>query len=372
MKPKVCQFTIIHRLEDERIFHKECKSLAKQMDVTLVSTSDETKEHQGIHVVGIGYPKGAWKRFKKIFSVIPLLVKQKADIYHFHDPELIFTGYILKKFYGKKVVYDVHEHYTMKFLGRDFGKMSLIKKPMIKIWTWLESYIGNRMDMAVAADSVTVQQFSKTKSIVIGNFPPLSFVNGIEPKGVVEKDEEFRVVYVGAIHEMRGLRKSVEAIEKVKYKNIKLHIIGDCKFPELTRLFQSSERVVFHGRIPWEKLNLELKKCHVGLALLQPIPGFLYYPGENIVKLFEYAGMGIPYLISNFPRLTNFVNKNGGGLLVDPTDTDAIARAIERLYEDNELYQRLSREGIAMVKNQFNWDLQEEKLINAYQEILSK
>lgn len=371
MKGKVCQFTIIHRLEDERIFHKECMSLSKELDVTLISTSDISSQRNGINVIGIGYPKGVVQRFKKIFSIIPLLLKQKADVYHFHDPELIVTGFILKKIYGKKVVYDVHEHYTQKFLAKDFRKFSFFKKPLIKLWTWLETSMGNQFDLAVAADPITVQQFRKTKAIVIGNFPPLSFVNGSTVNMDPVAEEDFRVVYVGTIHEQRGLRKAVEAIEKVKYPNIKLHIIGDCKFPELTKLFQSSERVVFHGRIPWEKLNLELKKCHIGLALLQPTPAYLYCPGENIVKLFEYAGLGIPFLISNFPRLTNFVNENGGGLLVDPTDTNAIARAIERLYEDRELHQRLSAEGISMVKNKFNWDMQEHKLLQAYEEILA-
>ncbi len=371
MKGKVCQFTIIHRLEDERIFHKECMSLSKQHDVTLVSTSEISSERNGINVVGIGYPKSSFERFRKIFSIIPLLLRQKADVYHFHDPELIFTGFILKKIFGKKVVYDVHEYYTEKLQGRNFRRLSSIKKPLIKTWSWLEKWIANQLDLTVSADPVTAQQFTKTKSIVIGNFPPLSFVNGSQPKTGKQEDDDFRVVYVGTIHEHRGLRKAVEAIQKVKYPNVKLHIIGESRYPELTQLFQSSPRVVYHGRIPWEKLNIELKKCSVGLALLQPTPSFIYCPGENIVKLFEYAGMGIPYLISNFPRLTNFVNEHGGGLLVDPTNTDDIARAIERLYEDKVLYQNLSAEGIAMVKNKFNWDLQEKKLLNAYDEILS-
>lgn len=369
-RKKICHFTIVHRLEDERIFHKECKSLAAKYDVTLVSTATFTKEHQGINVVGIGFPKGTMNRVGRIFSIIPKLLRQKADVYHFHDPELIFTGFILKKIFGKKVVYDVHEHYTSKFSGKNFGKLQPFKKIIIKVWNKLEMWMGNSFDLAVTADGYTLSQFTKVPAISIGNFPPLSFINGVQPGEGKKDEEEFRVVYVGTIHEQRGLRKAVEAIEKVKYPNVKLHIIGDCKYPELTELFNKSERTVFHGRVPWEVLNKELKKCHVGLALLQPVPQFTYCPGENVVKLFEYAGMGIPYLISNFPRLSEFVNENGGGLLVDPTDTDEIARKIELLYEDKVLYKRLSTEGIEMVKDRFNWDVQESKLMNAYAKML--
>ena len=372
MRKKVCHFTIVHPLDDARIFHKECKSLAKHYDVTLVTTADFSGDYQGINVVGIGFPTGILNRVKRIFSIIPLLLKQKADIYHFHDPELIFTGYILKKFYGRKVVYDVHEHYTSKLSGKTFGKLRWFKKPLISTWSYIEKKLANQLDLAVAADSFTVTQFTGTRAISIGNFPPISFVNGVQPQPLQLPEGEFRVVYVGTIHELRGLRQCVEAVQKVKYPNVTLHIIGACKYPELTKLFTTSERVVYHGRISWEKMSEELSKCRVGLALLQPVPQFTYCPGENVVKLFEYAGMGIPYLISDFPRLSEFVNENGGGLLVDPTDTDKIAAAIEKLYEDRQFHHDLSVEGIEMVRNKFNWDVQEKKLLDAYEEVLQE
>ena len=370
MKTKVCQFTIAHMLEDERVYHKECKSLLKEYDVTLVSTADFSGTKDGINIVGIGFPKGIWQRFKKIFTIIPVLLKQNCEVYHFHDPELIVTGYILKTWYKKKVIYDVHEHYTFKMKSKSFGRLSLFKSMIIGIWNKMELWMADKFDYIISADSITAAQFRKDKSIMIGNFPTLEFVKESSPKEVVA-EEDFRVVYLGTIHEYRGLRKCVEAIEKVKYKGIKLHIIGNCRFQELTDLFNSSPRVVFHGRIPWEKLSAELNKCHLGLILLQPVPAFLYCPGENIVKLFEYAGMGIPYLMSNFDGLVKFNRNNGGGLTVDPTDTDLIARSIEQLYEDRSLYKQLSTEGINMVKNRFNWDMEEARLLQVYKSILN-
>lgn len=371
MKKKVCQFTIAHLTDDERIFHKECKSLLNDFDVTLVATADSDGERDGIKVIGLGMPKGAFQRFKRIFSIIPVLRKQNADIYHFHDPELVITGYILKKFYKKKVVYDVHEHYTNKMNSKSFGKLQFLKPLILKIWNSIELGFSKSFDLIVCADSVTSQQFQQNKSIVIGNFPTLEFIKNSTVRSVPETEEEFRVVYLGTIHEKRGLRKCVEAIEKVKYKGIKLHIIGNSNFPELTDLFRSSNRVVYHGRIPWDVLSKELEKCYLGLILLQPEPAFIYSPGENIVKLFEYGGMGIPYLMSNFTGLQKFCEKNGGGITIDPTDTDLIARSIEKLYEEKELYTKLSKEGIEMVRNEFNWDMQAEKLIKGYRKILN-
>lgn len=371
MRTKICQFTIAHLLEDERIYHKESKSLLKDFDVTLVSTSDFSGMQEGINVIGLGKPAGMFNRFKRVFSILPILNKQSAAVYHFHDPELIITGYILKKFYGKKVIYDAHEHYTFKMKSKSFGRLSFLKSAIIGVWNKMEIWMANQLDYIIAADQVTASQFKPEKTVVIGNFPTLDFVKDSAPKTIVA-EEDFRVVYLGTIHEYRGLRKCVEAIEKVKYPGIKLHIIGDCRFPELTALFEASPRVVFHGRIPWEKLSVELNKCHLGLILLQPVPAFTYCSGENIVKLFEYAGMGIPYLMSNFPLLKTFQAANGGGIVVDPTDTDEIARQIERVFEDGALYNRLSEEGISFVKNRYNWDREEATLLNVYHRVLGE
>lgn len=371
MKKRVCQFSIAHLTEDERIFHKECKSLTSLYDVTLVSTADYNYEADGVKIIGLGKPNGAINRFKRVFTIIPVLLKLKADIYHFHDPELIFTGYILKTFYKKNVVYDAHEHYTNKMKSKDFGKLKFLKNLIIKIWNKIELGISKKFSLIITADTVTALQFPKDKTITIGNFPTLEFTKNAFPKHVPENEEDFRVVYLGTIHEQRGLRKCVEAIEKVKYKNIKLHIIGNSNFPELTALFESSSRVVFHGRIPWEKLNAELELCYVGLILLQPVSAFTYIPGENIVKLFEYAGMGIPYIMSDFPGLKKFNEKNGGGLTIDPTNTDLIAATIEKLYEDKILFNKLSTEGIEMVRREYNWDMQAQKLIDGYNKILN-
>jgi len=372
MRKKICHFTIVHKPEDTRIFHKECKSLAKEYDVTLVTTCDNSYEKDGVKIVGIGYPKSTADRVKRIFSIIPLLRRQKADAYHFHDPELIITGFLLKKLYGKKVVYDVHEHYTSKFKVKKLGKFSGVKNTLIKAWTWMEKWMGNQFDLVVAADSFTALQFTKPPLIIVPNVPTLDFIRDVPAERTINYDEEFRVVYLGTIHELRGLRTAVEAIEKVKHPNIRLHIIGESRYPELTKLFNESKRVTYHGGIPWQTVNDELRKCHLGICLLHPVPAFTYSTGENIVKLFEYAGVGIPYLLSNFDKLNDFVSINGGGLTVDPMDADKIAETIEQVYDDQPLYVRLRKEGIAMVKDKYNWENQEKKLLEAYAMMLAK
>ena len=96
---KVCHMTSAHGVEDIRIFHKECVSLAKAgYDVYLVERG-ESYEKDGVHIVGVGeILKSRRKRMtegaKKVYEAARAV---DADIYHLHDPELLPYGLKLKK-----------------------------------------------------------------------------------------------------------------------------------------------------------------------------------------------------------------------------------------------------------------------------------
>ena len=95
---KVCHMTSAHGPEDVRIFHKECVSLAKAgYDVYLVERGD-SYEKNGVHIVGVGQPSGG--RLSRMTSfakkVYQAALALDADIYHFHDPELLPYGLKLK------------------------------------------------------------------------------------------------------------------------------------------------------------------------------------------------------------------------------------------------------------------------------------
>src|SRR5438046_6669609 len=113
---RVCHFSSAHRGLDIRIFRKECVSLAKAgYDTHLVinaTTADvaEAALH-GVTLHPLKYVPETRRFSRMVFHAwrcYRMAKKLDADLYHFHDPELIPYGLLLA-WSGKKVILDVHE-----------------------------------------------------------------------------------------------------------------------------------------------------------------------------------------------------------------------------------------------------------------------
>src|SRR5690625_4123064 len=109
---KVVHMTTVHHPYDPRIYYKQCMSLHNAgFDVTLIAQQaehEDDKQHPIKHIPLKRYAS-RWKRM--IFGSIDMLKKAKninANIYVFHDPELLFVGWLLKK-RNNIVIYDIHE-----------------------------------------------------------------------------------------------------------------------------------------------------------------------------------------------------------------------------------------------------------------------
>ena len=109
-KIKVIIFTSVHRWDDVRIFKKQAQSLAHHYDVELHAPADfKYYEERGVKVYGLPEWKKRTDRFKIFKILFKRLKASNAEIFHFHDPELIILGVYLTIFLRKKVIYDVHE-----------------------------------------------------------------------------------------------------------------------------------------------------------------------------------------------------------------------------------------------------------------------
>lgn len=301
-----------------------------------------------------------------MLSQILWALRSSVDLFQIHDPDLIPAGLILKLF-SRRVIYDVHDDYEASLKDRFRGKgwkANLVPA----LWWWFERNASRAFDGVVVADRHLAAKFEHCFPVVLGNYPRLDFT----PAARAENEETFNLIYVGGVSRERGLGIALDALRLLPYDDVRLHIIGACRDGDLMSALRGEPRVVLHGRVPWTELHRYYIKAHVGLALYQPLESFLYYPGENAVKILEYMAAGIPVLCSNFPGLRVFVGDTGCGLLAQPDDAQDVACKIAALRQNVSLRRTMGETGRRLFEAEYNWEGNQGRLVELYERILSR
>lgn len=118
-KFRIVHLTSVHSALDNRIYYRECLSLAEAgFLVTIIGPHSEDIVTNHVQIKAIPAEHGRLARMTRAaWRVYVEALRQDADIYHFHDPELIPAGLLLRA-QGKRVVYDIHEDLPKDILSK--------------------------------------------------------------------------------------------------------------------------------------------------------------------------------------------------------------------------------------------------------------
>lgn len=365
----IVHLSSVHRAQDTRILHRECRSLAEAgYLVTLIANDDHDFELHGVQVRVLPKVSGGRivRMLKQVRNLWRMARQERADLYHFHDPELIPVGLLLR-LRGTPVIYDVHESVSKQILHKHWipGRLRPVVAGGYRL---LERAIAPFLTAFVAATPGVASYFPARKTIVVQNYPVLS---ELIPADTAPRQREPLAVYVGSVTEVRGIREMVAAMACLPAESpVKLKIGGPASPPSLQAELEAApggERTEFLGVLDRPTVAELLQRAGVGLVALHPEPNYLdSYP----VKLFEYMAAKLPVVASNFPFWEQFVTDVGSGLMVDPLDPQAIADAITQILDDPERAREMGEVGFAAVSDRFNWDSEARKLIALYVKIL--
>ncbi|MBU2650555.1 MAG: glycosyltransferase family 4 protein [Bacteroidetes bacterium] len=363
---KICHITTVHRASDERIFYKECLSLVRHgYEVVLIAPEGMLPGNNALTHISLPHFN---TRIRRFFSgqrmVFREAMKLHADLYHFHDPELMPVGVLLSLF-GKKVVYDVHEDLPKQVLYKNWIRG--------RLWRWIASrliFVAERFSslffngIAAATEDIAVH-FPSRKTIILRNFPSLQLMESAARVSWLKNG--FTLVYAGGISRIRGILEIIKALEVIGGK-VKLLLLGDFDDETYRKECMAEtgwQHVDFRGWISISEVYGLMQQADVGIATLYPAQNFLR---SLPVKAFEYMACGLPMIMSDFPYWKEIFGSCA--LFADPQSPGDVAEKIARLAGDPGLTRQLGEAGRKAVSDSYSWEKEQDKLMELYGKIL--
>lgn len=366
----ICHMTSGHIVTDVRIFQKECRFLAKAgYNVVLIAPHDHDEVIDGVSVRAVSIPNGLKERLTStMWKILKLARKTNADVYHFHDPELILIGLILK-LGGRKVIYDAHEDYPNDFKVRKY--LNSPARTILSITARFIEYVAGKMfDGIVTVIPKIAARFPYHKTVITSNYPVISGMDKEEERQS-HKDGEFVVAYIGTIGEYRGIIQMIRAVDIInKNHSVRLALAGsfsDSIMESTARSEPGWKYVDYFGWLSHKDVKELLRCCHLGIILLQPIARNLETSPN---KLFEYMQFGLPVIMSDYSFWRKDLDPYNCGIFVDPTDPVKVAEAICWIIEHPEEAKAMGGRGQDAVKLEFNWEREMDKLLCLYKKVL--
>jgi len=371
-RKKICMLTSAHPVFDDRIFHKEAKTLVKaSYNVVLIAQHSKEEVVDGVRIIPLPKPRNRFERMTRVvWKLFRLALKEKADVYHFHDPELIPVGLVLRLF-GKKVIYDVHEHYPNAILDKYWIPKSL-RRAVSNLFKLFEKAFVPFFDYVIYTTPIVGERYKKMKVQIerIENYPL------VELSKTFKKNPKKYIIYLGGMTKIRGTIELIKAFAIVvrKYPDWELHLVGTANPPSFRK---EIERLIFTLNIeknvkliPW--VSYEEKER---LSSQASIGVVTYLPYANNMsclpnKLFDYMLVGLPVVASNFPLYKKVVDEDKCGIVVDPSSPKEIANAIEYLITHPKEARKMGENGKRAILEKYNWERESRKLLKIYDELL--
>lgn len=371
----ICHLSPIQRSRDERAFSRESlPGIAYGLHCVIIGPHSFRGAIEQVEFIPIPKSRNRALRILLAIRMVRWALKQDADIYHIHSPELIPAGLALRHFFRKRVVYDTRE---------DFPAMMLTKAYLPRHWrlffsravSFVEKIAARSLHAVVTADPGSLRRLARTgrsRKLVLYNFPNLKYFPPSQPA-----EKPFDLVYRGGLSERAGTFVLLQAMQLLSERGIKprLLLFGYTDNARTEQTLRDSllslgieHQVTLRGVIPHNAMAATLSEARVAVCPLLKIPKFM----NNIpVKVFESWACGLPVIATDLPPIRPFFGDRGLGLLVKPGDPTDLAKAIRRLLEDPGLIEEYGRRARQMVLTRYNAGMEIHKLVSLYREVLA-
>lgn len=355
-------FTVTNDLSFDQRMIRICTSLSRAgYDVTLVGIQTS----KSIPLISQPFRQkrlNSWFSNGKAFYIeynVKLffwLLFKKMDLVCAIDLDTIVPVWLMSKLKNIKRVYDAHELFCeMK---------EVVTRPRIyRFWKFIERRAIPGFKLGYTVNQSIADEFFKMYKVryeVIRNLPLLQNSAGII------RNEGF-ILYQGAVNEGRSFETLIPAMKNV---NAQLIICGVGNFMEqakrLVELNGLEEKVIFKNRVPPDQLKEITRKASIGITLFENKGLSNYLSLGN--RFFDYIHAAIPQICVDYPEYRRINQEYEVAVLIDDLHPDRVAKELNNLLSDKELYERL-KANAARAREELNWQKEETRLLAFYKKL---
>jgi len=299
----------------------------------------------------------------------PSLIKALRDnlsefeVIHVHEYWVLFNAVLLH--YAQK--------YRIPYLVQAHGSLPLMlsKQSIKRIFNLIVGYnLLRSASKAIALTSVEAAQYenmgvNKDRIEVVPNGIDLSEYANLPPRGGFRQKyglgpDEKLALYLGRVHQSKGIDLLVEAFASQELDEAKLAVVGpdDGYLSALQKLIVQvgiRNRVVFTGPLYGE----DKLRAYVDADVFVT-PSFYGFP----VTFLEACACGLPVVTTQARGELDWLNDQAG--MVVPYDERSLSDAIFRVLSDKKMRQDLGQRGKSIVAERFTWQAVADKVERVY------
>ncbi len=334
--------------------------------------------YKGIHVHRFSINNFVRKKLSSAYLVLPfyrwiwrkqierMIVEQDIDILHIHDLPFCDIGWKMAEKYGLKLVCDQHEYWS-NWIGTT-AHYNTVTGKIVNIfsdWEGFEKKYLRKADLVITVTEPLREAYINevgircSKVITIPNTPARRYFQSKNIDQTINKqfEDQFVIFYAGVMSITRGIELIIRTLPELEkdIPNIRFIVAGrisrNCDPVQIAQREGVAHLVEFLGWLNVEELPSYMAASKIGVFT----PTNLENDEINktiATKVYQYAAMHLPIIVSKAKMMKAFVEKNELGFAIDVENTDDFIRTVKMIYADYEnIKARVSANSEKLFKN---------------------
>ena len=316
------------------------------------------------HRMKLMFTKGALFYAEFNLRLFFFLLFRKADLLLANDLDTLLPNFLISKLKGIGLVYDSHEYFT------EVPEL-VNRKRVQKIWKTIEKNIFPKLKDVITVNDSIAGQYEKEygiKPVVVRNVPILrsSKTQAVSRTALgIPESKKILILQGSGINIHRGAEEMVEAMQYIEDAVLLIvgggDVIGTLK--DTVNKMSLSEKVIFKGRQPYDKLMQYTALADLGLTLDKDTNLNYRYSLPN--KLFDYIQAGTPVLASPLPEIKKIITTYDIGDFIPDHSPKHIAKKITEILSNQSLITKWKK-NCNFAASQLNWEKEEKALQSVY------